>query len=255
MTNMQQIVEEIKKTKAIAEEKLEQDATYRVKYGRQVQAKERLRELWFEYRKEVLENSVFILVAGDKSEKFANVATKEFQCYGVNAEDLYKDLLRQIPSKVYMNQIGSRSFFEHIQGRLGERARELEIVSMKPVIFNQKYKKMVESEDDALSMLKQAINDQVGAELAALDAIDKVAFESVNSEINGKVVPIVLYSTDESLVKDIARDLKHLPSHSALVIAGKTEDSDLTALSINDTKTVSKTNVEKTLVKVRESLN
>ena len=45
MTNMQQIVEEIKKTKAIAEEKLEQDATYRVKYGRQVQAKERLREL------------------------------------------------------------------------------------------------------------------------------------------------------------------------------------------------------------------
>lgn len=252
---MQATLKEIQKAKAVAEMDPGHDVqTRRVKLGHIRQAKEKLETLYMEYRREIQNNSVFIVALGSSAKSFADKAKKDYQCFSYEADGLYKDLLSKVSPKVYLNQLGSRSFFEHLSAKFEERAMEIDIVGYPPLYFDAKYKKQINSKEEALDMTKRAINEKIGGEVAGLDAIEKAAIEAVNSEFEGQVIPIVLYTEDEKLAEEVLAGLPRINKNVFLVTAGKDIAENLQNKSISSMVKVTKESVEKTLIKIKENV-
>lgn len=255
MSNLQSIMQEIKKTKAVAESKPGENVqTRRIKAGKIMQAKESLKDLYTKYREEIKKNSIFILAVGSEAEKFAKTAEKEYQCFAVKADGLYEELLEKVPTSLYMNKLASRNMFEHLQARLEERAMDIGIMAFQPLYFEAKFKKMVNSKEEALDLVKRAINDKVGAELVGIDAIERVSIEAVNRDFEGQVMPIVLYTNDNALTKELTSDLKRLTKKIFVISSGNNVEKDLQDISISDITKVTKKSVEETLVKIKNNV-
>jgi len=248
-------MEQIKKTKAVAEQDPGTDVnTRRVRLGKISQAKEQLKSLYMDYRKEIMANALFMIASGPEGEKFAKSATKYFDCFSFQADDFYSSILEKVPSRIYMNKNASREFFEHLAARFEDRAVEVDITSYQPLYFEAKYKRLIASEEAALDMTKRAINEKVGSEVVGLDAIEKVSIQSVNQDYAGKVVPIVLYTEDETLTQELIGGLARITKNLFLITAGKTENESLTNKSINSITKVTKKSVEETLVRIKKNM-
>jgi hypothetical protein len=255
MNNLESVVNEIKRLKGVISMNPGTDVhKRRFNKGKIDQAKQSLKSVYLDYRTSIKEHALFILVTGEQSEEFAKTSQEEFQCFPIFTDKFYQDILDQIPSKIYMNKLASRSFFEHISARFEDRAREIDITSYNPIIFGAKYKKVIKSEEAALDMVKRAMNELVGPEVAAIDAIEKVSIEAVNKDFTGKVIPIVMYTKDESLVKELMSGIPYLSKNLFLISAGKGVEKDLQSKSLSVIKEVTKESVEKTLLKIKKNV-
>lgn len=256
MSSIQDVMEEINKTKAIAEMDPGTNVqTRRVRMGKIKQAKSKLEELYMEYRKEVRNNSIFIVASGTEAQGFADSAKKDFDCFTLQADSFYENLLDQVPDKLYLNKPASRNMFEHLSARLEDRAREIDIIGYNGIYFEGKYKRNLKTKEDALQITKEAINKKVGAEIVGLDAIERISIESVNKGFQGTTVPIVLYTNDEKLTQDLLKDLKRLTKNVFFVKSGDIKEKSLTALAINDINKATKENVKETLLKIKSNIN
>lgn len=227
----------------------------RNKKGQITRAKEDLKELEIQYRSEVKNRAVFILVTGSQYENFSKMAEEEFGCFSINAEEFYKDIVEKIPSRLYTNYISSPSLFDHIASNFENRAIDIGIVGYTALIFESKYKKLLKNKEDALELVKQAFNDKVGSEVVGLDAIDKITPKAIKEQFIGKTVPIVLYSKDESLIKTLSKDLKRISNNVFIISAGSKITKEIKDNSLIAIKTVDKENLEKSLLKIKENLN
>lgn len=255
MSNLETVVKEIKKLKQVAEMNPGTDVhKRRHNKGKISQAKEKLKEKFMEYRKSVRENAIFILAVGSDSQKFAEIAQNEYQCFAVNTEDFYTDILDKVPEKLYMNKTSSRNMFEHISARFEDRAHEMDVISYQPIVFEAKYKKVIKSKEEALRLVKRAINEKVGGEIAAIDAVEKVSREAVNRDYFGKVVPIVMYTEDEELAQSLMQDIPKVNRKVFVVSAGKKLQSDLQGKAVSAISKVSKEKVEETLIDIKKKV-
>lgn len=255
MNNMQQMLDKIKKLKEVAESDPGHNVqTRRVKLGHIRQAKEKLELLYMEYRRQIQSNCLFIVATGENASKFAEKASSDFQCFSFNADIFYESILSEVPPRVYMDQMASRSFFEHLANRFEERAMEIDIVGYPPLYFDAVYKKKINSKEEALEMTKRAINDKIGSEVVGLDAIEQASKKAVNEGFEGKIIPIVLFSEDETLIKEMLQGLPRINRNVFLVSAGKKVQEDLQTKSINSMVKVTEESIKKTLLKVKENL-
>jgi len=255
MSDLQTIMAEIKKIKIIAESDPGNDVkTRRFKLGKKKQAQLNLEGLYMEYRKQVRDSAVFMLVTGDQADKFAKTANKEYQCFDVEADAFYQEILDQVPERLYLKKLASRAFFEHLAARFEDRARAVDIVGYPPLFFDLKYKRVIASKEDALAMTKKAMNEKIGSEIVALDAIEKVSIQSVNSNFTGSVIPIVLYTKDEELAAQLLTGLARITKNVFIIKAGESSTKELSDKAISDIKNVTKENVEKTLTKIHKSV-
>lgn len=262
MNNLETIVGNIKKKQEVVEsenkvKELTDPHVLRTKIGHIRRAKEDLKDLYLEYREIIKDKAVFILVTGSQREKFATIASKQFNCFHLDAEILYKELVDKVPPRLYTNYKASAALLDHINARFEEHATDLGIVGYPPTSFISRETTItLKNKEDAVKIIKRALNKTTGAEVIAIDAIDRIATRAVKANFTGKTVPIILHTDDETLIGELVKDFKgHFTKDVFVISTGSDVSEKLKTVSLSVLKTVTKKSVEESLLKVKENLN
>ena len=254
--NLKELGESIKQAQIVAASDPGTDVNARrVRLGNIMQAKEQLRLLAQEYRKALISRAAFAIVTGSQAEAFAKVAETDFNCFSVNVEDFYAEVTANVPPVLYQGVTSSQNLFEHIAHAIEDKARELSIESYPALIFESKFKKMINNKEEMLQLAKEAINDKVGSEIVGLDALHKITQKVIDSELSGKIIPVVLITEDASVVEELSKGMKRSLSRNTFIISTGTKvDKKLKEMSLDVVKSVDSDSVEKTLLKMKQNL-
>lgn len=259
MQSLESIVDTIKQKKKVAEVDLSQidPRTRTAKKGHVVRAKEDLKQLYLDYRKALLLRSTFILVTGTKTQldKFVKLSENEFGCFPISGEAFYDEILDQMPKQYFQKSVDNH-FFGFFMAKFGDLALDLDIIGHRPMAFHSKYASAnSKGREGATNVIKRAFNEQVGGEVVGLYAIDRVARKAANEEFKGKVCPIVIYSQDSELIKELEKDLKReLTINTFAVTVGSKVDKTVKEIALTNIKSATKESVEKSLLKIKENL-
>jgi len=255
MSDIEALVKEIEVKKLLANsEPGTNPLSFTSKKGKIKRAKIDLEELETEYRQEVKSRALFIIATGTQADKFAKIAKEEFYCYSLDSNQFYYDITEDINERLYTDAVTSPALFDILGKTFEEKAREIGIVSYPALIFESKYKKILNKKEDLISIVKRAFNEKIGAEVLGLDAIQKITKEALKSEdVDRKILqkfPIIMITKDETLVKDLAKGLRYSSPNVHIVGVGTVKDKDVKDNCMTSIKTVSKDSVEKGLVKI-----
>lgn len=258
---MEDLIKEIAEKQDIvngekALEELDNPHVKRTRLGKINRAKEDLNNLFYDYRRALQERAVFILVTGAQCDKFADIAaSEEFGCFVENGDAFYEQMVNDIPPVLYQNKQASRGLFDHFNSQFEARATAIDIISFNAMLFESKYRKPLSNKEDLVTLFKQVFNDKVGSEAVAMDIIDKVSQVAIKKQYSGKVTPIVVFSKDESLIKDFATHFRKVSNNVFIVATGTKVSKDLKDNALCKVKSVEKEAVESSLLKVKENLN
>lgn len=255
--NLKELGKEIKLQQKIAEsDPGTEPNTRRMRLGNIAQAKDKLQGLRLEYNKQILSSAVFIIATGPDAKKFSSLAEKNGGCFSVNAEDFYKDLIKDVPVELYVNKQASGNLLEFISNNLEEKARTLAIVSYPGIVMDSKYNnKVLKDEKDLLALTKIVINEKVGGEIIGIDAADQISDKLLKSKNSGKAVPIVLIATDTSIAEDLAKGLKRSITRKTFIVSAGSELSEgITNISFDTMEEATDTNVKNSLLKINKEL-
>ena len=252
-TNLKELGENIKKAQIIASSDPGTDVhARRMRLGNIMQAKEELKHLSRAYQKELITRAAFAIVTGPQAEKFAKTSEEEFSCFAVNVEDFYNEVTAKVPALLYNNVSSSQNLFEHISAGFEEKAAILDIVSYPALIFEGKFKKMLKNKEDMLQLAKSAINDKIGSEVVGLDALNKITPKVIESGLSGKTIPVILYTTDTSIVEELAKGIKRSLSRNTFIIStGNKIEKKLKDMSLDSIKSITSETIEKSLLKIK----
>lgn len=221
--SLNKIVEEINQIKPIIDEDITNGPreTYAGREGRQRNAKERMKSLKENYIDELRTSAAFILVAGSEKQNFSEVAVNEFKCFFADPEGFYKDLADRLPKELYVNRTPTANLFDIMARHLEDKANEMQIVGYPQLIMKQQYQRALAGKEDFVGLIKQAINEQVGSEIAGLHVVRSIADKAIEANHGSRTTPIVLCTDDQELALDLRSTLGRIGSRTFLVVAGK----------------------------------
>lgn len=219
--SLQGTLKEIKEVsvRARAEVSPEPRETLTARRGRQKRAEETLKELRKTYRDELTASAVFIIVTGSGSKEFRDLSAAS-KCFRADPETFYNAIIEEIPAEIYGRE-GVASLFDMATRRLEDHAMEIGVNSYPQMQFKREYQKQIKSREDFLSVIKKAVNDQVGAEMVGIQAINDLVDIAIDQNHKGKDTPIILATTDESLAVALDKGLQRLTRKVYLVAAGE----------------------------------
>jgi hypothetical protein len=221
--SLNKIVEDIKKNKVLAEEQIDEDSdprTLRGRLGRKNSAKEKLKLLYRDYKKTLVNKMAMLLVTGNKAEEFCEIAQAEGNMFLALADNLYEDISSRIPEPVIKRGMKTAAIIDILGRHLEDKATELDIASYPAIVYKSKYDKKVENSKDMLELTKILVNSEVGSELVGYDVLEQVSRQAVNDMFDGKILPVVVLLKDDSIVNDVIEGLKKIGVVSA-VLAGE----------------------------------
>ena len=242
MRSFDTLIKEIEKNKVIANTDITKNIdprTYTTKLGHVKRAKQNLEDLFLEYRKEAMKRAVFILAKGSQSKSFVDIAKSEYGCFSVGADEIYEEIISKVNERYYDDQTSSPALFDILMSSFNDICDEVGIIGYPAVLFESKYKRRLKNKKDLLKLTKEAFNDKVGSELVGIYAVDKASQEAVNEGYNGKTIPIIITSKDNSLMKELSSGLKKLNSN---------------VFEVNITKKQNQKLVEEKLLKIKEQI-
>jgi len=242
MQSFESLIKEIERNRELANMEIPEDAdprTLTTRIGHKKRAKQNLEDLFLEYRNHVRQNAVFILTKGKQSDSFIEIATKEYGCFSVNADEVYEKIADQIDSRNYLNQSATPGLFDMLMSAFNNICDDIGIIGYPAVLFESKYKRNLTSREDFITLIKEAFNNKVGSDLVGLYAVDQVARKAINDGYTGTTIPVILNTEDKDLTEDLNTSLKQInPS----------------VFTVSTTKKATAKSVEEKLVKIRESL-
>lgn len=222
--SLSKVLREMNKIRPFAEENVDEGPreTLAGRRGRKNQALSSLARLNKEYTSNLRQTAAFVLVVGDKREEFTKLATESYKCFSADPDFFYTDLARRVPTALYLGKEGMSNIFDVLGRHLEDKANELDIVGYPQLIFRQEYRRQINTSADFVSLVKQAINEQVGGELVGLQSIKSLTEAAIKKNHNAKVTPILLPTGDEKFALTIARALERISSKIFVVAAGET---------------------------------
>lgn len=240
------ILDQINQQKEIAQQDLNVISSRALPYkkGQITSAKQKLEDLYVDYKNEVLKSAVFILATGDQSETFASIAEEKFKCFSVNGKTMFREILEKVNPQLYKNKKINAFVFEALGNLLEDKMKLLDVKAYNQLIFDTKYSRVVKDETEMLDVVASAVTDIVGSEVVGLDALERVTQKAVSRNYKSKIVPILIYSTDENFIASITDGLKRLNPKVVRISAGKTETDLKVKISLEE---VDEKNVEETL--------
>ncbi len=252
--SLSRVVEQIKVLKPIAEEDINSGPreTYSGREGRKRNAIGQLKDLKEKYIDELRTSAVFVIVTGSAKDQFAETAKTEFKCFTADSEGFYKDLANRLPAALYNQKTPPANLFDIMGRHLEDKATEMKIEGYPLMVFKAKYQRHCEGKEDFVQLIKEAINDQVGSEIAGLHVIREVAEEAIKAEHGGKLTPIVMTTDDEKFALDLKANLKRIGSRAFLVAAGKGAKTVRATEGAFPVKEVTNESVETTLTNIRK---
>jgi len=221
--SLEKVLKEIQVQKPFAEEDVNSGPmeTLNGRRGRKNQAIEALSRLKAEYLSDLLKSAVFIIVSGSQRTEFESVATKTFQLFSADPELFYNDLANRVPPALYLGKEGVQNLFDVMGRHLEDKMNELGVSQYNQLIFKERYIKTVNNKADFTEVVKQAINEQLGAEIVAIQSVNSILDEAILRGHTGKTTTIVLSTGDEKLVTALVKDLDQRGNKVSLVLAGK----------------------------------
>ena len=217
------IIEEIKTLRPILAEDIMSGPreTFSGRQGRQRNAKDRMKQLKESYIEELRSTSAFIFVTGSEKEKFCDIAATEFNCFKADPESFYKELANRIPDTLYKNNTPTANLFDIMGRHLEDKANEMQIIGYPQLIMKQHYFRALNNKEDFVNLIKQAVNEQIGSEIAGLNVIRGLADAAIEANHSSRVTPIVLATDDQELALNMKENLNRIGSRAYLVLAGK----------------------------------
>jgi hypothetical protein len=129
----------------------------------------------------------------------------------------------EISPQLYQGKTVNASIFDVIDSVLEKKMKALDVLSYNSLMFNAKYQRVVKTEEEMVAVTRDAINDIVGGEVVALDALERATKEAVNKNYKSKIVPILIHSENFNLIKTLSRDIIKINPRIVRVLAGKTD--------------------------------
>lgn len=257
--SLNKLIEEIKQVRPVANTEVHEDGfpqTLNARRGRQRQAAERLKTLSEEYTRELMRSAAFIVVTGaeENSQEFTKVAAEKFGCFTSEAESLYKELTDSIHPTLYEGKAASSSLFDVLGRVLEDKALKLGLIEYPQVVFKSEYIKLLNNRQDLQSLIRQAINEQVGAELVGINAVRSVAPAAIEKNHEARVTPIILQTDDPTLALSLPSALQRLSRNVYTVVVGKAPKSLKNAEGVLAVKEPTEELVQETLTKIKNSL-
>lgn len=251
------ILKEIKTLAPVAHEEVLPDPinTYSGRLGRQRQAQVSLVDLKQNYTRELLRTAVFIVVTGAKRDAFTEIATNDkFKLFAANAETFYEDLANRIHPSLYMGKASPSNLFDVLGRHLEDKMNELNLSEYNQLVFKEKYIQKISTQEEFKTVLKTAINEQVGSEIVGIQAVNDITNTAISKNHSAKITPIVLNVNDQKFAVNLIVDLERLTNKVFLVVAGKAPKdlkSIANALTVNE---VNEETIEATLAQIKNSL-
>lgn len=226
--SLENVLKEINTYKPFAEENVEDGPmeTLNGRRGRKHQAIEQLKVLKTQYRLDLLRSAVFIIVAGTQRSEFETIATGEgFKLFAADPEQFYSDLANRVAPSLYLGKEGVSNLFDVLGRHLEDKMGELDANAYNQLIFKEKYLKPVSTAAEFVSVVKEAINEQIGAEIVGIQAVTSILDDAISRNHTGKTTSILLSTSDEKLAQDLLKDLGSRGNKVILVLAGKSTKS------------------------------
>jgi hypothetical protein len=223
--SLQTTVQELKELKPFVDENVEEGPieTLNGRRGRKNNAIEQTENLKRQYLSELLESAVFIVLVGSKRNEFEKLATGEgINLFSTDPETFYRDLASRVDNRVYGNA-GQTDIFDILGRHLEDKMIELGLREYNQMVFREQYVQPINNAEQLTNLLKTAINEQIGAEIVAIQAVTSIVDKAIDAGYVANVTPIVLNTNDEKLAINLIRDLPQ-KRPSFLVIAGETTE-------------------------------
>lgn len=251
---LKEILARLKEALPIASEVIEQEplSTYTGRIGRQRQAKEASVSLKSQYRREMLESSLFMVITGSQKEDFAKVAA-ENETFVVSSDDFYVDLVNRIPEELYVEKQAVANVFDVIGRHLEDKAVELEIRGYPMLLMKPSYNKFIGSKAELVTLVKEAVNEQVGAEIVGITAISSILNKAIEVGHAKRITPVAIVASDDQMALDLIRDLPRLTNRVVLINAGKTSKALKSHNGTVNLKEVNEKTVIETLTNISKS--
>lgn len=250
------ILTELEKNIPIAQTEVpsEPSTTYRGRIGLKRSAEEVVKRLKLDYRNELMNSTVFIVVTGVAQEQLTSVACgSTFGCFSSDPDSLFSYLASKVNPTLFGRE-GVRHLFNIAGNVLEDRALELDIASYPMLQFNEKYNTGVNSANELSVLLKRAITDQVGSEIVGINAIHSIVDKAISTKHSAEVTPVVLNTSDEKFALDLYKNLGRLKSKTFLVVAGKPSKALQVVKEAVVVKNVSEDSVGEALATIRNRI-
>lgn len=257
--SLQNTISEIKKFQPFAEEDLDDPKipreTLTGRRGRKMQALEQLKILRRDYRKELLESAAFVIVTGSAADAFSAFVKENASCFSANSNEFYEDLANRIPPALYQGKESMVNLFDIVGRHLYDKAMELDLTSYNELTFRQEYHVSVKSKEDLVSLLKKAVNSQMGAEIVGIQAITSLVTAAIEKNHVKRITPVILTANDEQFALDLEKNLRRLKTRGVyLVVAGKGTKNLRAVPGVLLVKDPSPENIEQTLAKIEQTV-
>lgn len=218
-----EIIEKINVARPFAEGNAEDGPvdTLAGRRGRKNQAIDTMIRLKRQYKQELLQSAVFIVVTGSLKSDFVTMATEGFKCFSADSEAFYNDLASRVSPALYEGKEGISNIFDVLGRYLEDKAIELDLSSYPQLIFKQQYRRVISNKEEFTALVKQAVNDQVGTEIVGIQAVNSLVGPAIDKGHADKITPIILSTNDELFANQLLTNLPRLTSRVFLVVAGK----------------------------------
>lgn len=220
--SLQSVLAEIKRVKPFAEEDVNSGPieTLNGRRGRKAQSIEQLKRLKREYQQNLIQNTVFIISTGSQRKEFEEQGVKNFGLFAADPEQFYSDLAKRVAPALYLGKEGVSNIFDVLGRHLEDKMMELDINEYNQLIFKAEYAKQINSVEQFTQLVKLAINKQIGAEIAGIQAITSLVDVAIERDHADKITPVVLSTGDEQFAQDLLRDLERLTTRVFLAVSG-----------------------------------
>lgn len=254
--SLTQVLAEIKNLKQYAEEDVQGGApeTLNARRGRKNQAIERLKLLKREYSKDLLRSAVFIVAAGEGRNDFATLAVEKFGCFSTDPDTFYADLAGRVPPTLYLGREGVSNIFDVLGRHLEDKMGELDINEYNQLLFKQNYSGTLNSPEQFKALVTRAVNAQIGAEIAGIQAVASLVDSAIEREHSEKITPILLTTGDAQLALELLKDLERLTPRVFLTVTGKSSKALKSVDGALVMKEASDETVQATLTEIRKNL-
>ena len=234
------LLEAVKKAKLASEGDGGTDPrTRNARLGIARRAQEDLLGLFNDYKNEVRRRIVFILPTGAGASKFADLSVKEFGCFSIDAEGIYKDSIKNINPVLFTNSPFNPSLLETAVNYFQDVADDIGLISYPMVLYKNVYARTLKNQQELLDVVKEAFNNDIGSEVVGYYAIHKAASQGIEEGFAGKIMPVILTTEDMRLIESLEQNLKII-TNNIFVVDSKDD--------------ISEKDIEKTFIKIKKTI-
>jgi hypothetical protein len=223
------ILEKIKVQQPFADEDVDSGprATLSARRGRKSRAVEEVKQLKEDYANELRKTTAFVLVIGDQRDEFVSIANDSFKTFSTDPNTFYTDLVDRVPPGLYLGKESLPNMFDVLGRYLEDKMLEFVgqgVRAYNQLIFRQNYSRSITTREEFLAVVRQALVEQVGAEVVGIQAVHSLTNEAIKREYVGKFfAPILLPTNDERFALTVAKDLEKITNRIFVVRAGNAD--------------------------------